>query len=207
MLDLDNFGNSHSESMENDTLSHVKSSLSLRQNNQFKARHLGINEPSAKIMLDALGYDSLDQLIDQAVPPSIRLNQSLKLPSASSESQALAQLKEIAQENEVFTNYIGMGYSNCITPPVIQRNILENPNWYTAYTPYQPEIAQGRLEALLNYQTMIIDLTGLEIANASLLDEGTAAAEAMTMSYGVCKNKSNRFFCRSHLSSPNHCGN
>jgi len=150
MLDLDNFGNSHSESMENDTLSHVKSSLSLRQNNQFKARHLGINEPSAKIMLDALGYDSLDQLIDQAVPPSIRLNQSLKLPSASSESQALAQLKEIAQENEVFTNYIGMGYSNCITPPVIQRNILENPNWYTAYTPYQPEIAQGRLEALLN---------------------------------------------------------
>ncbi|WP_069790078.1 aminomethyl-transferring glycine dehydrogenase [Cyanobacterium sp. IPPAS B-1200] len=194
MLDLDNFGNSHSESMENDTLSHVKSSLSLRQNNQFKARHLGIDEPSAKIMLDALGYDSLDQLIDQAVPPSIRLNQSLKLPSASSESQALAQLKEIAQENEVFTNYIGMGYSNCITPPVIQRNILENPNWYTAYTPYQPEIAQGRLEALLNYQTMIIDLTGLEIANASLLDEGTAASEAMTMSYGVCKNKSNRFF-------------
>ena len=194
MLDLDNFGNSHSESMENDTLSHGQSPLSLRQNNQFKARHIGIDEPSAKIMIDALGYDSLEQLIDQAVPPSIRLNQSLKLPSASSETQALAQLKEIAQQNEVFTNYIGMGYSNCITPPVIQRNILENPNWYTAYTPYQPEIAQGRLEALLNYQTMIIDLTGLEIANASLLDEGTAAAEAMTMSYGVCKNKSDKFF-------------
>ncbi|AFZ48061.1 glycine dehydrogenase (decarboxylating) beta subunit [Cyanobacterium stanieri PCC 7202] len=194
MLDLDNFGNSHPQPMENDTLSHVQSPLSLRQNNQFKDRHIGINEPSAKIMLDALGYDSLEELIDQAVPPSIRLNQSLKLPSASSENKALAQLKEIAQQNEVFTNYIGMGYSNCITPPVIQRNILENPNWYTAYTPYQPEIAQGRLEALLNYQTMIIDLTGLEIANASLLDEGTAAAEAMTMSYGVCKNKSDKFF-------------
>ncbi|MBE9223419.1 aminomethyl-transferring glycine dehydrogenase [Cyanobacterium stanieri LEGE 03274] len=194
MLDLDNFGNSYSQSMENDTLSHVQSPLSLRQNNQFKVRHIGIDSPSAKVMLDALSYDSLEELIDQAVPPSIRLNQPLKLPSASSENQALAQLKEIAQQNEVFTNYIGMGYSNCITPPVIQRNILENPNWYTAYTPYQPEIAQGRLEALLNYQTMIIDLTGLEIANASLLDEGTAAAEAMTMSYGVCKNKSNKFF-------------
>ena len=116
------------------------------------------------------------------------------MPAAQSEYGAIAELKEIASKNQVFRSFIGMGYHNCITPPVIQRNILENPGWYTAYTPYQAEIAQGRLEALLNFQTMIIDLTGLEIANASLLDEGTAAAEAMAMSYGVCKNKAKAFF-------------
>jgi glycine dehydrogenase len=145
-------------------------------------------------MLEVLGVGTLDDLINQTVPQAIRKNLSLQLPPAQSEYAALAQLKEIASKNQVFRSFIGMGYYDCITPPVIQRNILENPGWYTAYTPYQPEIAQGRLEALLNFQTLIIDLTGLEIANASLLDEGTAAAEAMTMSYGLAKNKARAFF-------------
>lgn len=145
-------------------------------------------------MLEVLGLASLDDLIDKTVPQSIRQNKPLNLPAPLSEQAALAKLKAMALENEVFRSFIGMGYYNCITPPVIQRNILENPGWYTAYTPYQPEIAQGRLEALLNFQTVIIDLTGLEIANASLLDEATAAAEAMAMSYGISKNKSKAFF-------------
>jgi glycine dehydrogenase len=145
-------------------------------------------------MLKVLGLPTLEALIDRTVPPAIRQQRSLRLPGDRSEHAALAQLKEIASKNQVFRSFIGMGYYDCITPPVIQRNILENPGWYTAYTPYQPEIAQGRLEALLNFQTTIIDLTGLEIANASLLDEGTAAAEAMTMSYGLCKTKAKAFF-------------
>jgi glycine dehydrogenase len=148
-------------------------------------------------MLDSLGLSSLDDLIDKTVPQAIRFHQTLNLPAAQSEYAALAKLKQIADKNQVYRSFIGMGYYDCITPTVIQRNILENPGWYTAYTPYQPEIAQGRLEALLNFQTMIIDLTGLEIANASLLDEGTAAAEAMSMSYGVCKNKSHNYFVSS----------
>jgi glycine dehydrogenase len=148
-------------------------------------------------MLDSLGLASLDDLIDKTVPQAIRFHQTLNLPAAQSEFAALAKLKQIADKNQVYRSFIGMGYYDCITPTVIQRNILENPGWYTAYTPYQPEIAQGRLEALLNFQTMIIDLTGLEIANASLLDEGTAAAEAMSMSYGVCKNKSHNYFVSS----------
>ncbi|MFN6578471.1 MAG: aminomethyl-transferring glycine dehydrogenase [Aulosira sp. ZfuVER01] len=145
-------------------------------------------------MLGVLGLPSLDALIDKTVPQGIRLKEALKLPEAQTEYAALGQLKKIAEKNQVFRSFIGMGYYDCITPPVIQRNILENPGWYTAYTPYQPEIAQGRLEALLNFQTLIIDLTGLEIANASLLDEATAAAEAMSLSYGVCKNKANAYF-------------
>ena len=136
-------------------------------------------------MLDLLGYPSLDALIDEAVPAQIRLRRPLQLPAARSEHEVLAALKEIASQNQVFRSYIGMGYHDCITPAVIQRNILENPGWYTPYTPYQAEIAQGRLEALLNFQTMVIDLTGLEVANASLLDEATAAAEAMTMCHGL----------------------
>jgi glycine dehydrogenase len=136
-------------------------------------------------MLSALGYPSLDGLIDDLVPENIRIRRSLDLPPARSEREALAALRAMAAENEVFRSYIGMGYYDCITPPVIQRNILENPGWYTAYTPYQAEIAQGRLEMLLNFQTMIADLTALPIANASLLDEGTAAAEAMAMSLAV----------------------
>jgi glycine dehydrogenase len=163
----------------------------------FAARHIGANKAEIEQMLRILGFSSLEQLIDSTVPRSIRLEQDLKLPEPESEQVALAHLKAIAAKNKVYRSFIGMGYYNCITPPVIQRNILENPGWYTAYTPYQAEIAQGRLEALLNFQTTIIDLTGLEIANASLLDEGTAAAEAMTMSYGLSKTKANGFFVSS----------
>ena len=162
-------------------------------NDAFVRRHIG-SSADVEQMLKVLGFSSLDALIDETVPPAIRLDQPLQLPEAQTEYAALAQLKAIASKNQVFRSFIGMGYSDCITPPVIGRNILENPGWYTAYTPYQAEIAQGRLEALLNFQTMVIDLTGLEIANASLLDEATAAAEAMSMSYGLCKTKANGFF-------------
>jgi glycine dehydrogenase len=164
---------------------------------KFTQRHIGPNPDDVQQMLDTLGLSSLDDLIDKTVPQAIRFYQTLNLPAAQSEYAALGKLKQIADKNQVYRSFIGMGYYDCITPAVIQRNILENPGWYTAYTPYQPEIAQGRLEALLNFQTMIIDLTGLEIANASLLDEGTAAAEAMSMSYGVCKNKSHNYFVSS----------
>ncbi|MBE9230970.1 aminomethyl-transferring glycine dehydrogenase [Cuspidothrix issatschenkoi LEGE 03284] len=163
----------------------------------FAKRHIGLKPDDIKQMLTVLGFTNIDDLIDKTVPETIRFNQKLRLPAAQSEFAALAKLKQIADKNQVYRSFIGMGYYDCITPAVIQRNILENPGWYTAYTPYQPEIAQGRLEALLNFQTMIIDLTGLEIANASLLDEGTAAAEAMSMSYGVCKNKSHNYFVSS----------
>jgi glycine dehydrogenase len=167
------------------------------QISEFTKRHIGPKADDVQQMLNLLGLSSLDDLISKTVPSSIRFHQDLKLPAAQSEYAALAKLKQIAEKNQVYRSYIGMGYHDCITPAVIQRNILENPGWYTAYTPYQPEIAQGRLEALLNFQTMIIDLTGLEIANASLLDEATAAAEAMSMSYGICKNKSHNFFVSS----------
>ncbi len=160
----------------------------------FMQRHIGPNSDDIQQMLDVLGFSNLDAFIDQTVPQGIRLNKPLQLPEAQSEYAALVKLKQIAAKNQVCRSFIGMGYYDSITPPVIGRNILENPGWYTAYTPYQPEIAQGRLEALLNFQTMIIDLTGLEIANASLLDEATAAAEAMSLSYGVCKNKANGYF-------------
>ncbi|MBD2002622.1 aminomethyl-transferring glycine dehydrogenase [Trichocoleus sp. FACHB-40] len=166
----------------------------IRQSISFADRHIGPNPDEVGQMLEVLGLKDLDALVEKTVPQTIRLKGSLQLPEPKSEYAAIALLKQIASKNQVFRSYIGMGYHDCITPPVIQRNILENPGWYTAYTPYQAEIAQGRLEALLNFQTMIIDLTGLEIANASLLDEATAAAEAMTMSYGICKNKANAFF-------------
>jgi glycine dehydrogenase len=160
----------------------------------FAPRHIGPNSDDIEQMLGVLGFSSLDALIDQTVPQAIRVKEPLKLPEAESEYAALTLLKKVAGKNQVFRSYIGMGYYESITPPVIGRNILENPGWYTAYTPYQPEIAQGRLEALLNFQTLIIDLTGLEIANASLLDEATAAAEAMSLSYGVSKNHANGYF-------------
>src|SRR5690606_31898859 len=130
-------------------------------------------------MLTVLGYGSLDELIDATVPGGIRMEGELGLGEGASEQAVLGELRAIAGRNQIFRSYIGMGYHDCITLPVIQRNILENPGWYTAYTPYQAEIAQGRLEALLNFQTVVVDLTGLPIANASLLDEATAAAEAM----------------------------
>jgi len=132
-------------------------------------------------MLELCGFESLDAVADATVPGQIRLRKPLNLPASRSEYGLLGELKQIASKNQVFRSFIGAGYHDCITPPVIQRNILENPGWYTQYTPYQAEISQGRLEALLNFQTMIVDLTGMEIANASLLDEGTAAAEAMAM--------------------------
>ena len=160
----------------------------------FADRHIGVDRPQIDRMLKVLGVSSLDELINQTIPPAIRFDRSLQLPEAKSESAALAKLKAIASQNQVYRSFIGMGYYNCITPPAILRNVLENPGWYTSYTPYQAEIAQGRLEALLNFQTMVIELTGLEIANSSLLDEGTAAAEAMSMSYGLCKTKANAFF-------------
>src|ERR1043166_5301314 len=138
----------------------------------FAQRHIGPNEHEIGQMARELGFDDLDSLIDATVPKNIRLERPLDLPEAKSEAEALTELRIISRKNKVTKSFIGAGYSDCIRPPVIQRNILENPGWYTAYTPYQAELAQGRLEALLNFQTMIIDLTGLEIANASLLDEG-----------------------------------
>lgn len=155
-----------------------KASLSQR----FAARHIGPSDAETREMLATLGYKNLDELTSTALPRSIQNAAPLDLPSALSENEALAELKSIMGQNQVFRSYIGLGYYDCITPAVIQRNILENPAWYTQYTPYQAEIAQGRLEALLNYQTMVSELTGLPVANASLLDEGTAAAEAMAMS-------------------------
>jgi glycine dehydrogenase len=160
----------------------------------FAQRHIGPNETEVKAMLEALGLSTLEELVKHAVPSAIQLKSPLKLDAALSEYEALGTLKAIASQNQVFRSYIGMGYAGCITPPVIQRNILENPGWYTQYTPYQAEIAQGRLEALLNFQTLVTDLTGLEIANASLLDEGTAAAEAMTMSFNLSKKAAQIFF-------------
>src|SRR5438045_6360452 len=136
-------------------------------------------------MLRDVGFDSLCALIDATVPKDIRLEGQLNLPGAKSEGEALAELRVIAQKNKIARSFIGAGYYDCITPGVIQRNILENPGWYTAYTPYQAEISQGRLEALLNFQTLVTDLTGLQIANASMLDEGTAAAEAMMLAHRV----------------------
>ena len=149
---------------------------------QFIRRHIGPNAAETGEMLALLGHKNLDELIDAAVPKKIRLDKKLNLPAPRSEFAALAELRRIAGENKVFRSFIGQGYYDCITPPVVQRNVLENPGWYTQYTPYQAEISQGRLEALLNFQTMVSELTALDIANASMLDEATAAAEAMTMS-------------------------
>jgi len=147
----------------------------------FAARHIGITEKDLPHMLETIGVDSMDQLIYETIPDDIKLKKALDLPEGISEHEFLSHLHQLAEKNKVFKSYIGLGYHETLTPSVIKRNILENPGWYTAYTPYQAEIAQGRLEALLNFQTMVSDLTGMEIANASLLDESTAAAEAMTM--------------------------
>jgi len=169
---------------------------------EFVRRHIGPTDADIRKMLDVLGYDSVDALLDAAIPESIRFRGTLDLPAPKSEYEALRELREIASKNRIFRSYIGMGYHDTITPPVIQRNILENPGWYTAYTPYQAEIAQGRLEALLNFQTMVIDLTGLPIANASLLDEATAAAEAMGMSYAVAGGEDRNVFFVSEACHP-----
>ena len=161
---------------------------------RFQDRHNGPDATQIAQMLQAIGVESVDELIRQTVPPHIRLQQPLALPAARTEREFLREFRAMMSQNVVARSFIGLGYHDTVTPPVILRNILENPGWYTAYTPYQAEIAQGRLEALINYQTMVIDLTGLEIANASLLDEATAAAEAMTMFFGQRKRKTARRF-------------
>jgi glycine dehydrogenase len=166
----------------------------LENHSDFIQRHIGPTEQQQTAMARAIGYDNLDALIDDTVPRAIRRQQPMQLPGAQTERQVIARLRTLANRNVVNRSFIGMGYHDTITPPVIQRNVLENPGWYTAYTPYQPEISQGRLEALLTYQQMIMDLTGMELSSASMLDEGTAAAEAMTLLQRVNKkNRSNTF--------------
>ena len=166
---------------------------------EFVHRHIGINADERDAMLNAVGAASMQDFIEQTVPASVRLGKQLELPLSMPENEALAKLRGLADNITVNKSYIGMGYYPTRVPAVIQRNVLENPGWYTAYTPYQAEIAQGRLEALLNFQQMCIDLSGLEMAGASLLDEATAAAEAMAMAKRVSKSKSNQFFVDSRI--------
>ncbi|MBT8769559.1 glycine dehydrogenase (aminomethyl-transferring), partial [Pseudomonas sp. DB1] len=177
----------------------TRAHIPLGTDNEFIARHIGPREADITAMLALTGHDSLEALIASVIPESIKGTSVLDLPAGQGEAEALASIKAIAAKNQLFKNYIGQGYYPCHTPTPILRNLLENPAWYTAYTPYQPEISQGRLEALLNFQTLVSDLTGMEIANASLLDEATAAAEAMTFCKRLSKNKaSNAFFASRH---------
>ncbi|MBD3629247.1 aminomethyl-transferring glycine dehydrogenase [Cyclobacterium sp.] len=171
--------------------------INLASSEKFKNRHIAPSDNDIKSMLETIGVSSLDSLIDESIPQSIRLKKPLQLPKALSETAFLKKFKKTAGKNTLYKSYIGLGYYDTLVPGVIQRNILENPGWYTAYTPYQAEIAQGRLEALINFQTMVSELTGMELANASLLDEGTAAGEAMTMLHASkprSKKQANRFF-------------
>ncbi|HZA96892.1 MAG TPA: glycine dehydrogenase (aminomethyl-transferring), partial [Burkholderiaceae bacterium] len=163
----------------------------LEAHNDFHSRHIGPNDAEIAEMLAVVGASSLDALIDAIVPATIRLDRPLDLPAAINEEEALAKIRSIAVRNEIYRSYIGQGYYGTHTPKVILRNVFENPAWYTAYTPYQAEISQGRLEALINFQTMVSDLTGMAIANSSLLDEATAAAEAMTLAKRSAMSKSN----------------
>ena len=174
----------------------------LEYTDRFIDRHIGPDDEDIAAMLESLQVSSLDDLIDVSVPANIRLSGQLELVEPRSEHEMLIEMRAVAQQNQVFRSYMGMGYAGCVLPPVIQRNILENPGWYTQYTPYQAEIAQGRLEALLNFQTMIVDLTGMEIANASLLDEGTAAAEAMTMMASLQRRRGGHRFLVSDQCHP-----
>ena len=160
----------------------------------FIRRHIGPKKKDEQEMLSKLGYKSLSELINNTVPEKILLKDSLSIGEPNSEYEALRKLKAISKKNQIYSNFIGMGYYGTYTPNVIVRNILENPGWYTSYTPYQPEVAQGRLEMLLNFQQMIMDFTGMDIANASLLDEGTAAAEAMGLSHRLNKKDSKIVF-------------
>lgn len=176
--------------------------LNIHYKEDFQNRHIAPNEADTAEMLQTVGVNSIDELIEQTVPTAIRLKQPLNLPAAKSETEYLGALKQTSLLNKVFKSFIGQGYYDTITPGVILRNVFENPGWYTQYTPYQAEIAQGRLQALLNFQTMVIDLTGMEIANASLLDEGTAAAEAMFMQYSLRKNQAAKKFFVSELLFP-----
>mgnify|MGYP000190544490 CR=1 FL=1 len=169
--------------------------------NKFVNRHVGISAEDIPSMLQAIGVKSVDELIDQTIPSDIRLKEPLNLPEPMTEREFAEHISELASKNEVFTSYIGMGWYDTVCPAPIQRNVFENPVWYTSYTPYQAEVSQGRLEALLNFQTVIAELTGLPLANCSLLDEATAAAEAATMFYGSrsraqMKAEANNVVCR-----------
>ena len=175
-----------------DTLRRPKTLL--EPNDLFVERHIGPSQEGLRRMLEVVGHGSLDELTDAVVPGSIRLRRELELAPPRGEHELLQELRRVSKTNEVFRSFIGLGYSDCITPPVIQRNVLENPGWYTQYTPYQAEIAQGRLEAMFNFQTMVADLTGLPLANSSLLDEATAAAEAMSMCHAIGRGKRRAFF-------------
>jgi glycine dehydrogenase len=188
--------------MSSATGSQLNSLETLKHPDRFVRRHIGPDAIEQAQMLEALGHKSLDELIDATVPKAISLNRPLSLPEAKSEYNLLRELRQIASKNKVFKSYIGMGYYGTITPAVIQRNMLENPGWYTQYTPYQAEISQGRLESLLNFQTMVADLTALPIANASLLDEATAAAEAMHMAYSLKGNDQKNALFVSELCHP-----
>ena len=170
----------------------------------FKSRHIGINAEEQKIMLDSIGVSSLDELIKQTIPEDIRLSEPMDLPKALTEREYAEEIAAIAAKNKIFTSYIGTGWYDTITPAAIYRNVFESPGWYTSYTPYQAEISQGRLEALLNFQTAVSELTGLPLANSSLLDESTAGAEAASMMYDLrsrqeIKNKVNKLFVDEHL--------
>jgi glycine dehydrogenase len=176
--------------------------LSAPETDSFIPRHIGPSASEVEEMLRVVGYDSLDALIDATLPDAIRFRRPLAIGAPKSEFEALNELREVARKNRIFRSYLGMGYHDTIVPPVIQRNVLENPGWYTAYTPYQAEIAQGRLEALLNFQTVVMDLTGMEIANASLLDEGTAAAESVAMCYALKAKTGKETFFVSELCHP-----
>ena len=176
--------------------------VDVTQRVSFQSRHNSPTDKEIEMMLKKVGCDSIDQLIEQTIPASIRIKKPLELPESLNEFQFLSEFKKLAEKNQLTKSYIGLGYYNCIVPAVIQRNILENPGWYTAYTPYQAEIAQGRLEALINFQTLVTDLTGMELANASLLDEGTAAAEAMSMLFHTkprSKKSAAKFFVDSNI--------
>ena len=161
---------------------------------QFLHRHVGTHGKDLDTMLEKVGFKSLDDLIVSTLPKSIRIGKTVELDQPLSETEALSQLKSIMSKNKVLKSFIGMGYYETVTPGVILRNVLENPGWYTAYTPYQAEISQGRLQSLLNFQTVVSDLTGMALCNASLLDESTAAAEAMNMCYSLKNHKKNSFF-------------
>ncbi|MFQ3578323.1 MAG: glycine dehydrogenase (aminomethyl-transferring), partial [Verrucomicrobiia bacterium] len=171
-------------------------------NADFSRRHIGPPAEEIEVMLSMLGMKSLDDLTASIVPPTIRYNGDLRIPAAASEEAALEELARKLEANQPRKSFLGMGYYECHVPGVIRRNILENPGWYTSYTPYQAEVSQGRLEAMLNFQTLVSELTGLEVANASLLDEGTAAAEAMGMAFSLRRNESVKRFVVSDTCHP-----
>ena len=187
-------------------MSHTLPQDVLSPSDVFIPRHIGPSEADIQKMVALLGYRALDELLDATVPASIRLNRRLDLGPPRAEHETLAELRGIAQKNELYRSLIGLGYHDTIAPPVILRNILCNPGWYTQYTPYQAEISQGRLEALLTFQTVVADLTGLPLANASLLDEATAAAEAMTMAPSHREDREDGLFRRGGLPPADHRG-